>query len=126
MDYLSKLENQSIYILREAFNKFENLAMLWSIGKDSTVLLWLVRKAFLGHVPFPLIHVDTTKKIPEMITFRDRIAREWNLDLIVSTNHEALAAGMGPDQGRVTCCNALKRDPLKAIVAERGFQGIFL
>ena len=64
MDYLSKLENQSIYILREAFNKFENLAMLWSIGKDSTVLLWLARKAFFGHVPFPLVHVDTTYKIP--------------------------------------------------------------
>ena len=53
MDYLSKLENQSIYILREAFNKFEHLAMLWSIGKDSTVMLWLARKAFFGHVPFP-------------------------------------------------------------------------
>ena len=71
MDYLSKLENQSIYILREAFNKFENLAMLWSIGKDSTVLLWLARKAFLGHVPFPLVHVDTTYKIPS----HDRIPR---------------------------------------------------
>src|SRR6266404_1611820 len=53
MDYLAKLESQSIYLLREAFNKFENLAMLWSIGKDSTVLLWLARKAFFGHVPFP-------------------------------------------------------------------------
>ena len=61
---LDELENQSIYILREAFNKFEKLAMLWSIGKDSTVLLWLARKAFFGHVPFPLVHVDTTYKIP--------------------------------------------------------------
>ena len=67
MDYLSKLESQSIYILREAFNKFEKLAMLWSIGKDSTVLLWLARKAFIGHVPFPLVHVDTTYKIASMI-----------------------------------------------------------
>ena len=75
MDYLSKLENQSIYILREAFNKFENLAMLWSIGKDSTVLLWLARKAFFGHVPFPLVHVDTTYKIPSMIEYRDRLVR---------------------------------------------------
>src|ERR1043165_2235743 len=56
MDYLSKLEQQSIFIMREAFNKFENMAMLWSIGKDSTVLLWLARKAFFGHVPFPLLH----------------------------------------------------------------------
>jgi len=67
MDYLSRLENQSIYILREAFNKFEHLAMLWSIGKDSTVLLWLARKAFFGHVPFPLVHVDTTYKIPSIL-----------------------------------------------------------
>ena len=71
MDYLSKLENQSIYIFREAFHKFENLAMLWSIGKDSTVLLWLARKAFFGHVPFPLVHVDTSYKIPSMIEYRD-------------------------------------------------------
>ena len=73
MDYLSKLENQSIYIMREAFNKFEDLAMLWSIGKDSTVLLWLARKAFFGHVPFPLVHVDTTYKIKSMIEYRDQL-----------------------------------------------------
>src|SRR5262249_18113 len=83
MDYLSKLENQSIYIMREAFNKFEHLAMLWSIGKDSTVLLWLARKAFFGHVPFPLVHVDTTYKIPSMIEYRDRLVKERNLELVV-------------------------------------------
>jgi sulfate adenylyltransferase subunit 2 len=124
--HLTDLEDRSIFVIREARARLENIAMLWSIGKDSTVLLWLARKAFLGAVPFPLIHVDTTKKIPEMIAFRDKIAREWNLDLIVSTNRAALADGMGPHLGRVTCCNALKRDPLKAIVQERGFQGIFL
>src|SRR5258707_1188919 len=78
MDYLSKLENQSIYIMREAFNKFEHLAMLWSIGKDSTVLLWLARKAFFGHVPFPLVHVDTSYKIPSMIKYRDKLVKEWD------------------------------------------------
>src|SRR5258707_6989882 len=86
MDYLAKLENQSVYILREAFNKFENLAMLWSIGKDSTVMLWLARKAFFGRVPFPLVHVDTTYKIPSMIEYRDRLLEEWELDLIVWKN----------------------------------------
>ncbi|HMC28141.1 MAG TPA: phosphoadenosine phosphosulfate reductase family protein, partial [Verrucomicrobiae bacterium] len=94
MDYLSKLENQSIYIMREAFNKFENLAMLWSIGKDSTVLLWLARKAFFGHVPFPLVHVDTTYKIPSMIEYRDRLVRDWKLDLVVGKNHEVLQSGV--------------------------------
>src|SRR5258707_5163286 len=88
MEYLSKLENQSIYIMREAFNKFENLAMLWSIGKDSTVLLWLARKAFFGHVPFPLVHIDTSYKIPSMIEYRDKVAREWNLNLVVGQNKD--------------------------------------
>src|SRR5487761_2628148 len=86
MDPLSKLENQSIYIFREAFNKFEHLAMLWSIGKDSTVLLWLARKAFFGHVPFPLVHVDTTYKIASMIEYRDRLVKEWGLQLVVGKN----------------------------------------
>ena len=66
-DHLDALESESIFIMREAFAKFDNMAMLWSIGKDSTVLLWLARKAFFGHVPFPLVHVDTTYKIPTMI-----------------------------------------------------------
>src|ERR1700752_3889314 len=92
MDYLSKLENQSIYILREAFNRFENLAMLWSIGKDSTVLLWLARKAFFGHVPFPLVHIDTSYKLPEMIAYRDRLALEYKLQMVVGENREALDA----------------------------------
>ena len=62
VNHLEKLENQSVYILREAYANFKNLAMLWSIGKDSTVLLWLARKAFFGHVPFPLVHIDTSYK----------------------------------------------------------------
>ena len=94
MDSLSKLENQSIYILREAFNKFGDLAMLWSIGKDSTVLLWLARKAFLGHVPFPLVHVDTTYKIPSMIEYRDKVVADWKLTLIVGKNQAVLDSGV--------------------------------
>ena len=73
MRHLRQLEDQSVYILREAYKHFDNLAMLWSMGKDSTVLLWLTRKAFLGHVPFPLLHVDTSYKIPAMIEYRDRL-----------------------------------------------------
>src|SRR5512135_726578 len=94
MDHLSALESQSIYILREAFNKFEHLAMLWSIGKDSTVMLWLARKAFLGHVPFPLVHIDTTYKIPSMIEYRDRLVQEWKLQLVVGRNEPVLQSGM--------------------------------
>ena len=90
MDHLERLEATSVYILREAYANFKNLGMLWSIGKDSTVLLWLVRKAFFGHVPFPLIHIDTHFKIPEMIEYRDNLTRQWRLDMIVGTNRTAL------------------------------------
>ena len=83
MDQLDDLENQSIYILREAFNRIDKLAMLWSLGKDSNVMIWLARKAFLGHVPFPLVHIDTEMKFPEMYAFRDRYRREWNLNLML-------------------------------------------
>jgi sulfate adenylyltransferase subunit 2 len=82
MDRLDQLESQSIYIFREAFNRIENIAMLWSLGKDSNVMIWLARKAFFGHVPFPVMHVDTEKKFPEMYDFRDRYADEWNLNFI--------------------------------------------
>jgi len=102
MDYLSNLENQSIYIMREAFNKFENMAMLWSIGKDSTVLLWLARKAFFGHVPFPLVHVDTTYKIPSMIEYRDKVVRDWNLTLVIGKNEAVLRDGATFPNGRAT------------------------
>src|SRR5271166_6275012 len=126
MDYLSKLENQSIYILREAFNKFEHLAMLWSIGKDSTVLLWLARKAFLGHVPFPLVHVDTSYKIPSMIEYRDKLVKEWKLQLIVGKNEEALRAGRTYPAGkatRVECCGTLKKDALQTVLHKHHFTG---
>ncbi len=113
MDQLDRLEAQSVYILREAYKSFKNLCMLWSIGKDSTVMLWLARKAFFGHVPFPLVHIDTSYKIPSMIAYRDRIAREWNLTMIVGQNEEALAGGMNHTRGRLVCCTALKTQALK-------------
>src|SRR4030088_1134031 len=100
--HLDALENQSVYIVREAYQKFKPLAILWSIGKDSSVMLWLLRKAFLGHVPIPCVHVDTGYKIPEMIEFRDRLARDWGMQLIVGQNKTALDAGTTFPNGRVT------------------------
>ena len=126
---LDELESQSIYILREAFNKFERLAMLWSIGKDSTVLLWLARKAFFGHVPFPLVHVDTSYKIPSMIEYRDRLCREWKLQLVVGKNKEALQAGHTYPNGkatRVECCGILKKDALQAVLHEHHYNGVIV
>lgn len=126
MDHLDRLEAESIFILREAYKKLGKLGMLWSIGKDSTVLLWLAKKAFYGHCPFPFIHVDTKHKIPEMIEYRDRMAKELNLDLIVHTNEEAIKNGMGPHQGRLTCCKALKTEGLQQVIAKYGFEGLIV
>jgi sulfate adenylyltransferase subunit 2 len=116
MNQLDRLESQSVYILREAYREFKQLVMLWSIGKDSTVLLWLARKAFLGHVPLPLMHVDTSHKIPEMIAYRDQLAMQWKLNLIVGQNVEALEAERTFPSGsstRLQCCAALKSEALK-------------
>jgi len=116
IDHLDQLENRSVHILREAYANFKQLCMLWSIGKDSTVLLWLARKAFFGHVPFPLVHIDTSYKIPEMIVYRDRLALEWKLTMIVGQNTDALAARRTFPEGavdRITCCGLLKTEALK-------------
>jgi sulfate adenylyltransferase subunit 2 len=116
MDHLERLEAQSVHVLREAYREFKSLVMLWSIGKDSTVLLWLARKAFFGHCPIPLVHIDTSFKIPEMIEYRDRLALEWNLNMIVGQNSDALARGNTFPSGKISrleCCKALKSEALK-------------
>jgi sulfate adenylyltransferase subunit 2 len=116
MDYLDQLEHRSVHIFREAYSAFRSLCMLWSIGKDSTVLLWLARKAFFGHVPFPLIHIDTSFKIPEMIRYRDRVVAEWGLNLIYGQHASALADKRTYPDGaidRLTCCSLLKTEALQ-------------
>lgn len=125
-DYLDTLENQSVFTIREAYNKTKNLAVLWSMGKDSTVMLHLVRKAFLGNCPLPLVHIDTSYKIPEMITWRDRYVKEHNLRLIVGMNEKALAEGMNPTLGRLTCCGALKTQALLDTVSANKIQGLLV
>ena len=120
LDKLDALEAQSVFILREAYREFKSLCMLWSIGKDSTVLLWLARKAFFGHVPFPLVHIDTNYKIPEMIRYRDEIALQWKLNMIIGQNKAALDAKNTFPDGKLTrleCCKALKTEALKHTLA---------
>jgi sulfate adenylyltransferase subunit 2 len=116
MNKLDTLEAQSVFIIREAYKSFKNIGMLWSIGKDSTVLLWLAKKAFFGHVPFELIHIDTHYKIPEMIAYRDRLAKDLRLRLVVGQNRQALAEKKTFVDGvdRLTCCKELKTIPLRA------------
>lgn len=116
MNHLDQLEHRSVHILREAYANFKSLCMLWSIGKDSTVLLWLARKAFFGHVPFPLVHIDTSFKIPEMIRYRDTLVAEWNLNLVYGQHAEALRDKRTYPDGavdRITCCGLLKTEALK-------------
>jgi sulfate adenylyltransferase subunit 2 len=116
MNQLDELESKSVHILREAYREFKSLCMLWSIGKDSTVMLWLTRKAFFGHVPFPLVHIDTSYKIPEMIRFRDQLVRDWKLNLVYGQNKKALEEKRTFPDGaltRIECCKALKSEALK-------------
>lgn len=123
MNRLDKLENKSIHIIREAYSQFKDLCMLWSIGKDSTVMLWLVRKAFYGHVPIPLIHIDTEYKIPEMISYRDELAKKWNLNMIYGTNELAIEMKETFPDGnatRIQCCKNLKTEALKATLSGEG------
>jgi sulfate adenylyltransferase subunit 2 len=123
---LKELENRSIFIIREAKAQFKRPAALWSMGKDSTTLIYLCRKAFYGKIPFPVIHIDTERKFPQMYEFRDRIAREWGLDLIVAKNEEALKSGVGPERGKFECCTKLKTEALKLALRKYGFDALLL
>src|ERR1700683_1664627 len=110
LDHLKTLESESMFILREAAAEFAHPVMLYSIGKDSSVMLRLAQKAFYpGKTPFPLLHVDTSYKFPEMVRFRDEYTREIGADLIVHRNEKAIAEGANPyTLGTQNCCGLLK------------------
>ena len=123
-DHLHHLEQHSNHLIREAFARLKPLAMLWSLGKDSNTMLWLVRKAFQGRAPFPVTLLDTENEFAEVHAFRDRYVREWNLDYInapcppVEPTDPAL-----PPNARAA---ARKTLGLKQLIAESGFAGILL
>src|ERR1700737_1493621 len=123
LNHLRVLESESIHILREAAAEFARPVMLYSIGKDSSVMLRLAQKAFYpGKIPFPLLHVDTSYKFPEMIAFRDAYAKEIGAELIVHRNEEAIAAGANPyTLGTQNCCGLLKTRSLLGALEEGGF-----
>jgi len=120
---LRRLEAESIYILREVIAEFRAPVLLYSIGKDSSVLLHLARKAcFPSRLPFPLLHVDTTWKFREMIAFRDRTAARLKLDLIVHTNKEGVASGINPfTHGSAHYTHVMKTEALKQALTLHGF-----
>ena len=127
LTHLDRLEAESIYIMREAVAESDNPVMLYSIGKDSSVLLHLALKAFYpAKPPFPLLHVDTTWKFREMIAFRDRRAKELGLDLLVHTNPDGLARNIGPiSHGSEVHTNVMKTQALKQALDRYGFDAAF-
>src|SRR6185369_6557668 len=122
MDHLDALEAQSIYIFREAFARLKKLALLWSLGKDSNVMIWLARKAFFGKVPFTAMHVDTGKKFPEMYAFRDAYAAAWGLDLKVEPCPPIDA--VDPTLPPAARSAARKTEGLKLALVKHGFDGL--
>ena len=120
--YLDELEAKTIYILREAYNKVDSLAMLWSIGKDSTAMLWMVRKAFFGRVPFPLALLDTGMELPEVYAFRDKYIEEWNLECIshMCPPEEDMDQTLPPN----TRAAMRKTEGLKTLLEAHKFKGI--
>ena len=122
MDRLDALEAKSIAIFREAYSELDRLAMLWSLGKDSNAMVWLAKKAFFGHVPFPVAHVDTGLEFPEVYAFRTRYAAEWGLDLIVAPCPPIEA--MDPTLPPAARSASRKTAGLKDLIEARGFTGI--
>ena len=126
MTQLRCLEAESIFIIREVAAEFDNPVMLYSIGKDSSVLLYLARKAFHpGGMPFPLMHIDTTWKFREMIEFRDRMTRELGFKLIVHTNEDGIAAGVTPFTHGSKYTDIMKTEALKAALSKYRFDAAF-
>jgi sulfate adenylyltransferase subunit 2 len=125
--HLRQLEAESIHIIREVAAEFENPVMLYSIGKDSSVMLHLARKAFFpGKIPFPLLHVDTTWKFREMIEFRDRMAREYGFELLVHTNEEGARQGINPfTHGSALYTDVMKTEGLKQALNKYRFDAAY-
>lgn len=123
--HLDHLENQSIYIFREAFRAFKNIAMPWSMGKDSNVLIWLSLKSFFGRIPFPVLHIDTTYEFPEMLEFRTWATAHYKLNLVVKINEEARARGIGYEtHDPVTVTHELKSVALQQALAEHHWDAL--
>lgn len=124
--HLKRLENEAITIMREVVSEFKNPVMLYSIGKDSSVMLHLALKAFYpAKLPFPLLHVDTTWKFKEMIEFRDQTAKKYGLDLLTHTNPEGIEQELNPFDHGAYYTHAMKTEALKQALTQHGFDAAF-
>ena len=124
MDRIDTLESLSVYILREAYARARPLAMLWSIGKDSNVVLWLARKAFFGRVPFPVVQLDTGLELDEVYAYRDRYAKEWDLELVVIDCPPE--SEMDPSLPPMTRSAARKSAGLANLLTDGAYKGILV
>lgn len=120
---MKSLVEESIYIIREAKAKFKNISVLWSTGKDSTTLLYLIKEAFFGEVPFPVVHIDTGYNYSELLEFRDKIAEEWSLNLKVIKNKDATAT---PETSRFKCCTQRKTVALKKYIEKNKIDAVLV
>ncbi len=126
MSHLDALEAEAIHIMREVAAQFENPVMLYSVGKDSSVMVRIAQKAFFpGKIPFPLMHIDTGYKFQEMIEFRDKFCEEQGLDLIVEQNTEWVGKAHPDELGTDRCCHLLKTTGLLDALAKHGFDAAF-
>ncbi|MCL5008125.1 MAG: sulfate adenylyltransferase subunit CysD [Candidatus Marsarchaeota archaeon] len=117
---INKLEEKSIFIIREAKTRFNNIAALWSMGKDSTAMLAIARNAFLGKIPFPVIHIDNGIDFPESYKFRDDLADRWGMEVIVAKSK------IKPEISGYSCCGANKTVALKGVLKEYGFEALIV
>lgn len=117
---LNALEEKSIFVMREANSRFKNVAAMWSMGKDSTTMLALARKAFLGRVPFPVIHIDNGIDFPETYKFREELAKKWKLKLIV------VKSEIREEISGFSCCGENKTVALKKVMKEHGFDALIV
>lgn len=123
MSKIKELEGKSIFIIREVYNRLRNPALLWSMGKDSTVLLWLCRKAFYNEIPFPVLHIDTGFKFKEIYEFREKYTKKWNFDLrIIHDAHTTTS----PNSNKFACCNVRKTESLKQFVHDNDFKALIV
>lgn len=120
---LKELEQNSINLLRETKHQFKKTCLLWSIGKDSTVLLHLCKKAFFGKIPFPIVYLNTGYHFKETLSFKVKLTKKWNLNLIEVKGNQKT----NPDRdGRIECCNKLKTNALKKVLKENKFNGVIV
>ena len=123
---LEDLVEKSLLVLRETKSQFENPLILWSTGKDSTLTLSLCRDAFFGEVPFPVLHIDTGWEFPTMSEFRDRLAKEWNLDLIIKKSDNAGVVKPSEKMTHQECCQVLKTEVFRETIEKHGFDAAIL